>query len=97
MNRAIKIGLVTLALAGGSLAVGLPAKADNVTVAVDPGGIAFGYSDGYWDRAHQWHDWRDAAEAAQFRAENHDHYYDWKHDRDPDQGWRASDTWWDRH
>jgi hypothetical protein len=34
------------------------------------GGIAFGYSDGYWDREHRWHGWRDAQEAAAWRAEH---------------------------
>ena len=31
--------------------------ADNVTVGVGNGGIAFGYSDGYWDRSRKWHNW----------------------------------------
>ena len=98
MNKVIKIGLLSFALAGTSLAAGLPAKADNVTVAVNPGGgIAFGYSDGYWDRGHQWHAWQDSNEASRWRAENRDHYYDYHHDRDPGAGWRANDTWWDRH
>jgi hypothetical protein len=97
MRTTTKIALVALALAGGSLAVtGQPALADNVTVGVSPGGFAFGYSDGYWDRNHAWHAWENKEQAARFREENRDHYYEWKHDRDPDQGWR-SERWWDRH
>jgi hypothetical protein len=81
-------------LAGASLAVSTPAKADNVTVQVNPGGIAFGYSDGYWDQSHQWHAWENAQAAARYRDEHKDHYYAWRHDRDHDKGWRDNDTWW---
>jgi hypothetical protein len=68
--------------------------ADNVTVAVSPGGVAFGYSDGYWDRDHHWHAWRNHEEAARFQAENRAHYYNYKHDRDKDHGWH-NDRYWD--
>ncbi len=65
MRMPIKTALVALALAGGSFIASHPALADNVTVAVGPaGGVAFGYSDGYWDRGHQWHAWRNADEAS---------------------------------
>ena len=65
-----------------------------MTVAVGPGGgIAFGYSDGYWDRAHNWHAWRNAQEAAAWRAENREHYYEWKHDRDASMGWHEERYW----
>ena len=96
MRTTIKIALVTLALAGASLTAGLPAKADNVTITAAPGGFAFGYSDGYWDRGHKWHAWRNQEQASRFREENRDHYYDWKHDRDRDKGWR-NEHWWDHH
>jgi hypothetical protein len=97
VRTSIKVALVTLGLVGGAFAVGQPAMADNVTVAVGPGGgIAFGYSDGYWDRAHAWHAWRNAEEAAAWRRENAEHYYEWRHDRDASMGWRE-EHWWDRH
>ena len=86
-----------LAVAGGTVALGMPAKADNVNVAIGPGGIAFGYNDGYWDRAHRWHAWRNHEEAEHFRAANADHYYDWKHNRDHDRGWHAQDRYWEHH
>ena len=100
MKTTLKAALVSLALAGGTLALGAqmaPAMADSVTVGVGNGGIAFGYSDGYWDRAHSWHAWRDEREAARWREENREHYYAWKHDRDHDHGWRDRDRYWDRH
>jgi hypothetical protein len=71
--------------------------ADNVSVGIGGGGIAFGYNDGYWDRGHSWHEWKNHDEADHFRAENRDHYFDRKHDAEKDQGWRDSDRYWDRH
>lgn len=97
MRRTINVALVTLALVGGSVALSRPSLADNVTVGVGPGGIAFGYSDGYWDRERQWHGWRDREEAEHFRAANREHYYERKHDQERGWGWRDDDHWWDRH
>lgn len=87
MKGPIKIALVALAVAGGSVLAGC----------VVPGGeIAFAYRDGYWDRGHQWHAWRDEYEATRFRAQNRDHFYDRRHDEDRDGGWRDNDRYWDR-
>jgi hypothetical protein len=94
MKMIVKAALVAAALAGGSLAAGLPAMADNVAVTVAPGGVAFGYSDGYWDQGHHWHVWQNKDQAARFRAENTAHYYSYKHDRDHDKGWHDNDHWW---
>ena len=94
MRCTLRSAVVALALAGGSLAVALPAVAADVSVGVGPGGIAFGYSDGYWDQAHHWHKWHDQRQAAEFRKDNHEHYYDRKHNADHDQGWHDSDQWW---
>jgi hypothetical protein len=90
MKKPIKIVLVTLALAGGPLITGC-------VVAPRGGEVAFGYSDGYWDRDHHWHAWRSSQDAAQFRAANRDHYYDRRHDEDRDQGWHDNDRYWQRH
>jgi hypothetical protein len=96
MRTRIKAALLTLALAGGSLLVGQSALADNVVVTVGPaGGVAYGYNDGYWDRARAWHPWANTGEATTWRAANREHYYDYKHDRDGD-GWRT-ERWWDKH
>jgi len=97
MSRIISAAILALALIGGASAITLPAKADNVTVGVGPGGIAFGFSDGYWDRDHHWHAWRNHEEAEHWRAANTAHYYDWKHDRDHDAGWHDSDRYWEHH
>jgi hypothetical protein len=93
MLKTMKFALVALALAGGAMTAAIPAKAE-VTVAVDPGGVAFGYEDGYWDRGRAWHTWPSHEAAVQYQTANHDHYYGYKHDRDPDKGWRENDTWW---
>ena len=53
MGNPIKIAILTAAVMGGAAAVGLPAMAADVTVAAGAPGIAFGYSDGYWDQNHQ--------------------------------------------
>jgi len=97
MSSTIKTALVAFALIGGTLAIGASAAAEETRVVVAPGGIAFGYNDGYWDREHRWHAWRNHEEAEHWRAENREHYYDWKHDRDRDEGWHANDRYWDRH
>jgi len=99
MRNSIKIALIAIAVGGGSLAAGLPAMADSVTVTtttVPGGGIAFGYNDGYWDRAHGWHAWGNPDEVTTYRTTNKEHYYEYKHDRDPDQGWHEKETWWEK-
>jgi hypothetical protein len=97
MTKTLHAALVAVALGGATLITAAPTMAaDNVTVAVSPGGIAFGYNDGYWDRGHNWHAWKNREEAARFQKENRDHYFDYKHDRDRDAGWRESDRYWER-
>ncbi len=97
MNRKLNVALIAIALAGGALTAGAPAKADSVTIGVYPGGIAFGFADGYWDRDHHWHAWERREDAEHFRAENREHYFDRKHDEDHDAGWRESDRYWEHH
>jgi len=96
MRLPVKMVLISVALLGGSLSAGQPAMAQGVSVGVDLGGIAFGFRDGYWDRGHHWHHWRNHHEAAMWRAENREHYYAWRHDRDRSMGWRE-ERWWERH
>jgi hypothetical protein len=98
----MKIALIALAVSGSSLVLGLPAMAaDSVSVttttSTGPGGIAFGYSDGYWDQAHTWHAWENQQAMTTYRTTNHEHYYEYKHDRDPDAGWREHERYWDKH
>ena len=102
MRSTIKIALVALAVGGSLLGLSLTAvAADSVSVTTTtqsgPGGIAFGYSDGYWDRAHNWHAWENEQAMNTYRTANRDHYYEYKHDRDPDAGWREKEMYWDKH
>ncbi len=98
MKTTIKIALIALAVGGGSLGLTLPAvAADSVTVTTTTSAPAFGYNDGYWDRAHAWHAWENERAAAAYREANREHYYEYKHDRDPDGGWREKEMYWDKH
>ena len=102
-NRIKILGLGAALIAGsllaGPLFAGAPAQAADVSVGVALPGIAFGYTDGYWDRDRQWHAWRNHEEMERWRAANHEHYYAWKHDheREREHGWHDSDRYWDRH
>jgi Spy/CpxP family protein refolding chaperone len=93
VRRAITFAIAALALAAAPLATVSPAAAD-ATVTVSTGGIAFGYSDGYWDQGHHWHPWHNHAQAEAWRAQHADHYYDRRHDAEKDAGWRG-ERWWD--
>ena len=44
------VAAFVLALSAGTIAHVTPAKAANVAVQFDAGNVAFGFSDGYWDR-----------------------------------------------
>jgi hypothetical protein len=95
VKRIVTFTFAAMAFAAAPLATVSPAAAAE-SVTIDTGGIAFGYSDGYWDRGHQWHQWRDQREAQAWREKNAEHYYDRRHDREKDGGWR-DDSWWNRH
>ena len=62
-----------------------PASA-RAAVAIDLGGVAIGYRDGYYDQGHRYHRWA-RADAERYRAQYHDHYRDMAHTRDHDRGW----------
>ena len=71
-------------MGGPGVVVGVPGFSFAV------GDVAFAYRDGFWDRAHRWHPWRSDAERIWWRDHYHDRYWDWRHDRDPDLGWRVA-------
>lgn len=96
MNRTVEVAFVALVLLGSSLGTALPAAAE-VNISVDPGSIAFGYSDGYWDRDHHWHAWRNRNDAEWYRSHDAQHYVDRRHDQEREQGWHGEDRWWDHH
>lgn len=94
MKRMIQAALIATALAAPAFAP-LAARAD-VSVTFDSGSVAYGYNDGYWDRSHAFHTWPNAAAQREWSERNREHYFDQRHDRDHDMGWRT-DRWWDRH
>ena len=53
MKRTLQAALVAVALAAPAFAP-IAARAD-VSVTFNSGSVAYGYNDGYWDRAHAWH------------------------------------------
>ena len=85
---AAAIGAIALAIGGTA-----PARAEgSVTLSFDPGAVAFAYQDGYWDRDHHWHAWKNAEESRSYRDAHKDRYHAWKHDRDKDMGWSDKDV-----
>ena len=95
MNKLTQAVLVAfaLSLSAGTMAHVTPAQAA-VGVTFDTGSVAFGYSDGYWDRGHAWHAWPNASAARDYRSHNKEHYYNQRHDKAPAKGWRETDHWW---
>ena len=93
-----KIRCALLALAIVSCPILLSSSAGAATdFSISLGNAAFGYSDGYWDRGHRWHNWRNKAEAEYYRTHYGEHFYDARHDRDRkdrNMGWR-NERWWE--
>lgn len=86
--------LVAALLATGTLAP-LPKAHAAVSVQFDGGNVAFGYSDGYWDRGHQWHRWPSTAVRNDWHKQNGAHYYGHAHTHDRGAGWRDNDHYWE--
>lgn len=53
------------------------------------GDVAFAYSDGYWDRSHQWHAWHNARESREYKARYAHNYNNSRHTKAKNQGWRG--------
>jgi hypothetical protein len=87
MYKALTGAIIVLGLTGAAVVTAPPASAAFLRISLNLGDVAFGYQEGYWDRNHRWHNWRNEREAARYRASSGNHYNDWKHDRDPDKGW----------
>ena len=108
MNVIYKSIVVSLALAGATATSGcvMRGEADNdrmdrhvserdsavVGVTVGFADIGYGYNDGFWDNSHRWHTWANDGQRTGYRTYQGNHYYDWNHDRDPDQGWHNGDV-----
>jgi hypothetical protein len=98
MRRNLKIALAAIALGVAPVvAISPPVAAQSVGVTVSVPGIAFGYSDGYWDQQHHWHAWKSREQMDAWRQANAAHFYERRHDADAAAGWRANDQWWARH
>lgn len=101
MTTIFKTAVVALALAGTSLTSGCVSDRDERygrnsrergAISLDFGNIAFGYRDGYWDNGHNWHQWGDDRHRQSYRNYRGNHYNDWNHDRDGDDGWRSNNS-----
>lgn len=77
--------------AGAVTSVATPAQAQAFSFSFNTGDVAFAYSDGYWDRNHRWHAWRNAREHREFRNKFGHMYNNSRHTRVRNQGWRDSD------
>jgi hypothetical protein len=81
--------VAALALVGATVATTESAQAFvHFGISLHEGDVRFAYRDGYWDRWHRWHAWEDRDDWRWWRAHHPDAYYDWRHDRDADMGWR---------
>jgi hypothetical protein len=87
MNRILSAAILAVGLAGATLATAGVASAAGASVTLNLGDIAFGYNDGYWDHGHQWHQWQNKDDMQSYRTAQNNQFHDWKHSRDPDQGW----------
>lgn len=72
----------------GTTALGTVQAAD-VTVTFNPADVAYGYTDGYWTTKREWRTWDKPEYVEVYRKAPGARYYDYRHDRDPDKGWRG--------
>ena len=87
MTKTIKTAALAVALAA-SFGISTGYAAD-ITVQFDPGVVQYGYTDGYWTRTHEWRTWEQPEHIEVYRTYPKAEYYEYKHDRDPDMGWRV--------
>src|SRR4051812_7614841 len=81
--------LIVGAIAGLTFATMSTADArDAFSFSFNTGDVAFGYSDGYWDRSHQWHKWHNSREAREYRSQYTGNYKHSRHTREHNNGWR---------
>jgi hypothetical protein len=87
MTKTLKNTVLAIALAGSTALGAGTAFAVDAVVTFDPGTVQYGYTDGYWTRDHVWHTWDNPKYVETYRARPGAVYHEWRHDRDPDQGW----------
>ncbi len=78
-----------MALSGVAMSGISAAYADDVVVQFDPGVVQYGYTDGYWTRTQEWRTWEKPEHVEIYRKHPHAAYYEYRHDRDADMGWRV--------
>lgn len=88
MNK-FKYGLLAASAlcASGLLAVASPALArdrSDVSISINLGNAAFGYSDGYYEQDRSWHGWRNDDERNWYRENHGSTYYDIVRSQDND-------------
>jgi hypothetical protein len=74
MKRIILAAMAVSAL----VAIGNAPVASAATLGFNFGNVSLGFSDGYWDNNHRWHNWR-RGELARYRSEHRDTYHAWRH------------------
>ena len=85
MNRTLKATALALAEIGAGSFSGAYA----VDIIFNPGDVAYGYSDGYWTNRHEWRTWEKPEYVETYRRHPGARYYEYRHDRAPDMGWRG--------
>jgi hypothetical protein len=93
MKLTTKTALLALSLTAMPFAAARAAE----HISIDFGTIAFGYTDGYWDRDHHWHRWHHHRDWERYREERREHAYEYRHTHDRDRGWHDHDRYWDHH
>jgi len=83
----VKKTLIALTLAGVTTFGASAVFAADVAVTFDPGVVAYGYTDGYWTRQHEWRTWEKPEHVDVYRKYPNAQYHEWVHTRDANQGW----------
>lgn len=95
----MKTSLKILAMAGvlgtAALTAAVPASAQPSSFSFRVGDVALGFSDGYYDHGHRWHNWRDGRERDWYRASYAHSYREARH-RGWDRDWDHGRGWGDR-
>jgi hypothetical protein len=87
MKTSLKILLAAGALLTAGMAGTVPASAQPNSFSFRAGDVAIGYNDGYYDRSHRWHQWRNAREHRWYRTNygsRHGYYRSMRRDSDRD-------------
>jgi hypothetical protein len=82
MKTSLKVLLAAGVLCAAGATASVPASAAGLSFRV--GDVAMGYNDGYYDRSHSWHAWRNASEHRYYRSHYATNYRGMRHDRDHD-------------